>query len=1019
LSDGTTARVATPISSTPTSATIPDAATTPDTDATDSTTSDTATTPGTTDATTSDTATTPDATTPDGATTPDDATTATTPDTADEPATATTATTQVTTTEAATTTQAATTQAATTTVITQAYRDQWVQEGSRWYYYDASGSRASGWVVNSTFKTYGLQRYWLDTTTKALASSELVKASEAGYWAYATRYGYVVRGRYTEGGVTYLADNDGRLESPGWHVSSAYGQGLQRYYVDSTKHGCTDGYSADGYAHYTTSAGYVLRGHLTSGTVTYLADNDGRLATSEGWHVSTAYGQGLQRYYVTAAKHGCVTGYSTAGWAHYTTPAGYVLRGAATCADGARRIADNDGRVQASGWLVTSAFGQGLQRYWLSGGSVAASRLVSPSEGAGYWAYATSAGYVLRGHLTSGTVTYLADNDGRLATSEGWHVSSAYGQGLQRYYVTAAKHGCVTGYSAAGWAHYTTSAGYVLRGHLTSGTVTYLADNDGRLATSEGWHVSSAYGQGLQRYYVTAAKHGCVTGYSAAGWAHYTTSAGYVLRGHLTSGTVTYLADNDGRLATSEGWHVSSAYGQGLQRYYVTAAKHGCVTGYSAAGWAHYTTPAGYVARGAYDTGAGRVYVANNDGRLAWGTSTGWVVQNYGSGLQRYYVSASDHGACSGFFSVAGYGRCFGVGGAGYVMRGKMGWGSTVLLADNEGKLATQSGWLVTGAYDGGTLQRYYMVNAWSDYKGARTGLFSVGSSQYYGRKDTGYVVRGLYIDANQRFWMADNDGRISSLDSLMSLINQCSCNGGLTTFGDTSGWSISGDLANRLWSALHLFWDSGQSASFVLMDLTTGAGCSYDPSASRYAASCFKAAYIAYICQDLLDTGRVSQNDVADLMERTAVWSDNDAYLALRGRFGSDGVTSWLNSAGIYGYGSIAYPWTNARDLARIWTKIGTYLMSGSGHSGFCRQILDHGYFSEIHATLGGSSTTYSKPGWYPPSSLTAYNDSGIIISNGRPYLMTVMTTANCNSDAWKLDRLIGVLSDIHSQMA
>ncbi|MCH4277057.1 MAG: hypothetical protein LKF78_07795, partial [Atopobiaceae bacterium] len=228
-------------------------ATTPTTP--DATTPDTATTPTTPDSTTSDTATTPDATTPDGATTPDDATTADKATTSEKATTPDKATTQATTTEAATTAQAATTQAA-TTVTTQAYRNQWVQEGSRWYYYDASGSRASGWVVNSTFKTYGLQRYWLDTTTKALASSELVKASEAGYWAYATRYGYVVRGRYTEGGVTYLADNDGRLESPGWHVSSAYGQGLQRYYVTAAKHGCVTGYSTAGWAHYTTPAGY-------------------------------------------------------------------------------------------------------------------------------------------------------------------------------------------------------------------------------------------------------------------------------------------------------------------------------------------------------------------------------------------------------------------------------------------------------------------------------------------------------------------------------------------------------------------------------------------------------------------------------------------------------------------------------------------------------------------------------------------------------------------------------------------
>ncbi|MCH3968414.1 MAG: hypothetical protein LKE50_07365 [Atopobiaceae bacterium] len=354
-------------SDTATTTTTPDATTSDTATTPDATTSDTATTPTTPDATTPDeattpdadvttpdTATTPDATTPDGTTTPDaDGTTpdtATTPDatTDDEPATA------------AATTQAATTQAATTTVTTQAYRDQWVQEGSRWYYYDASGSRASGWVVNSTFKTYGLQRYWLDTTTKALASSELVKASEAGYWAYATRYGYVVRGRYTEGGVTYLADNDGRLESPGWHVSSAYGQGLQRYYVDSTKHGCTDGYSTAGWAHYTTPAGYVLRGHLTSGTVTYLADNDGPPGELRGLARELRLRPGppallRDRRQATAASP------ATPRRAGPTTPPPPATSCAATSPPGTvTYLADNDGRLANSeGWLVSSGLRPG------------------------------------------------------------------------------------------------------------------------------------------------------------------------------------------------------------------------------------------------------------------------------------------------------------------------------------------------------------------------------------------------------------------------------------------------------------------------------------------------------------------------------------------------------------------------------------------------------------------------------------------------------------------------------------
>jgi glucan-binding YG repeat protein len=72
----------------------------------------------------------------------------------------------------------------------------WVQDGSNWYYYNADGTKASGWVVNSTYKNYGLQRYWLDKSTDALTFSQLIIASDAGYYAYATKYGYVVRGKY-------------------------------------------------------------------------------------------------------------------------------------------------------------------------------------------------------------------------------------------------------------------------------------------------------------------------------------------------------------------------------------------------------------------------------------------------------------------------------------------------------------------------------------------------------------------------------------------------------------------------------------------------------------------------------------------------------------------------------------------------------------------------------------------------------------------------------------------------------
>ena len=145
----------------------------------------------------------------------------------------------------------------------------------------------TGWAVEDRNNGYGLQRYWV--VNGKTATSKLLDAAETGWWAYARPEGFVVRGRWTDPstGYVYLANNDGRLEDPGWVVSSSYGQGLQRYWVDAKAHAAVPGYSSDGWDHYTTSSGYVLRGRLTAPNgYVYLANNDGRLE-DPGWVVSS------------------------------------------------------------------------------------------------------------------------------------------------------------------------------------------------------------------------------------------------------------------------------------------------------------------------------------------------------------------------------------------------------------------------------------------------------------------------------------------------------------------------------------------------------------------------------------------------------------------------------------------------------------------------------------------------------------------------------------------------------------
>ena len=278
-----------------------------------------------------------------------------------------------------------------------------------------------------------------------------------------------------------------------------------------------------------------------------------------------------------------------------------------------------------SGWLVTSAYGQGLQRYWVEGGSVARSRLVDAAD-AGWWAYATARGYVVRGRYVDPSTgyVYLADNDGRLA-SPGWVVSDAYGQGLQRYWVDAGAHACVPGYSPDGWDHWTTSEGYVLRGAHREGDLVYLADNDGRLAPA-GWVVSDAYGQGLQRYWVDAGRHAAVVGYFQVGekW-YYGTSNGYVLRGKSRVGAGMLIADNDGLLIENyygEGWVVTDQFDGEMQRYRIDHSCDGHLgahLGLFSLGDKQYygRYDYGYVVRNVvYTAPDGSKYYGDNDGVL-------------------------------------------------------------------------------------------------------------------------------------------------------------------------------------------------------------------------------------------------------------------------------------------------------------------------------------------------------------------------------------------------------------------
>ena len=436
-----------------------------------------------------------------------------------------------------------------------------------------STARQGHWVKRSG-KSYFV---WDDDGTDA--KSVLVGPDNgAGYWAWLTEDGSVLCSKWDNGaGRVYVADSSGKLignsltgNTSAWVVTNRYDGTNQRYWVDAeTRAAVTGFFTVDGYGdvYGLKGKGYILRSTaLKNGNHVILADKNGKLPTKAGWLRSSAYGQGEQLYWVEKLDNG-----------FYGTKPGY-------------------------------------------------------SKG-GYDHYTTNEGYVLRGSaLKSGNYVILANINGKLPTKAGWLRTSGYDQGEQLYWIEKfpnGYYGTKPGYSKAGYAHYTTSKGYVLRSKaLKSGNYVILANKNGKLPTKAGWLRTNAYGQGNQLYWIQKfpnGYYGTKPGFSKGGYAHYTTSSGYTLRSKaLKYGKTVILADKDGRLPTKTGWLRSSAYGQGYQLYWIEKLPNGYLgtkPGYSKANYPHYTKPAGYVARNQKVTINGKTYDANKNGYLLGNTA--------------------------------------------------------------------------------------------------------------------------------------------------------------------------------------------------------------------------------------------------------------------------------------------------------------------------------------------------------------------------------------------------------------
>lgn len=198
-----------------------------------------------------------------------------------------------------------------------------------------------------------------------------------------------------------------------------------------------------------------------------------------------------------------------------------------------------------------------------------------------------------------------------------------------------------------------------------------------------------------------------------------------------------------------------------------------------------------------------------------------------------------------------------------------------------------------------------------------------------------------------------------------------------------------------------------------VFYDLSSGKGVTYNADAEVYGASSYKALYVLYVCELLVETGQVSLDDtlgtyggysmgwltVRDLIETSVVNSDNDSFIALRATFDQDGYEDWIAALGVEDEVALDpmsdFPTYCPRISAKLWREMSEYLSRESETSQWLSGLLASTTRSFIRDGIADDHVMVrNKAGWISEAGCNATCDAGLIDVDGDTYIMSIMTS-------------------------
>ena len=198
-----------------------------------------------------------------------------------------------------------------------------------------------------------------------------------------------------------------------------------------------------------------------------------------------------------------------------------------------------------------------------------------------------------------------------------------------------------------------------------------------------------------------------------------------------------------------------------------------------------------------------------------------------------------------------------------------------------------------------------------------------------------------------------------------------------------------------------------------VFYDLSSGKGVTYNADAEVYGASSYKALYVLYVCELLVETGQVSLDDalgtyggysmgwltVRDLIETSVVNSDNDSFVALRATFDQDGYEDWIAALGVEDEVALDpmsdFPTYCPRTSVKLWREMSEYLSRESETSQWLSGLLASTTRSFIRDGIADDHVMVrNKAGWISEAGCNATCDAGLIDVDGDTYIMSIMSS-------------------------